>query len=125
MMPRRGQLQRLGVDCIDLWMLRGFNKKETSVEDTMAGVKGTQECWLARVSLIACWVPAKHWQQLSSHRLAWRCQTSGQPLPVTFFLQQWVETVAPQDAEPMPLWRTAAPDALGSAATWFSGCNLT
>ena len=34
-----GQLQRLGVDCIDLWVLRGFVESETSVEETMAGVK--------------------------------------------------------------------------------------
>jgi aryl-alcohol dehydrogenase-like predicted oxidoreductase len=34
-----GQLQRLGTDSIDLWVLRGFNEKETSVEDTMAAVK--------------------------------------------------------------------------------------
>ena len=35
----QGQLERLGVDSIDLWVLRGFHEKETSVEDTMAAVK--------------------------------------------------------------------------------------
>ena len=34
-----GQLKRLGVDYIDLWVLRGFVEKQTSVEETMAAVK--------------------------------------------------------------------------------------
>jgi len=34
-----GQLKRLGVDCIDLWVLRGFKEEETPVEDTMNAVK--------------------------------------------------------------------------------------
>jgi len=41
-----GQLQRLGTDCLDLWVLRGFKEDETSVEDTMAAVKvrGSEGC---------------------------------------------------------------------------------
>ena len=34
-----GQLQRLGIDSIDLWVQRGFNVEEASVEDTAAAVK--------------------------------------------------------------------------------------
>ncbi len=34
-----GQLKRLGTDCLDLWVLRGFKEDETSVEDTMTAVK--------------------------------------------------------------------------------------
>ena len=36
-----GQLKRLGVDAIDLWVLRGFKEDETPVEETMAAVKVT------------------------------------------------------------------------------------
>ena len=33
------QLQRLDVDAIDLWILRGFNEEQCSVQEAMATIK--------------------------------------------------------------------------------------
>ena len=33
------QLQRLGVDAVDMWVLRGFNEEQCSVEEAMATVE--------------------------------------------------------------------------------------
>ena len=53
-----GQLKRLGVDAIDLWVLRGFKADETPVEETMAAVKVR--------SWPACQPPALAWLLQSS-----------------------------------------------------------
>ena len=34
-----GQLRRLGMDAIDLWVLRSFKEQETPLEETMAAIK--------------------------------------------------------------------------------------
>jgi len=81
------QLRRLGVDAVDLWVLRGFIEEQCSVEEAMAVVKARGRCAFSPVvqrclDMRPCGMPATMMTALLPCRRGRRQQTSSSPLIV-------------------------------------------